>query len=316
MVRRSFPAVRLFALDENLGFAGGINLALNSTNAGYVLILNPDVVMTASGLAAMLSFLERTPRRRRRRSAAGRHGRQAPYTSVPTLSECCAAPAVLDGGRFDFTASSAAATKLRRVRAPRCRPGRGRSAPRRGDASACFGAGTKLASGTRTTSFGSKTWIGVTAPGRRDTSSTSSPKHAQVTKEARASVRGVCRSGFPVLPGLLPIPLQASSRTAAAGGATRAHCRSLPSRGGSSNRRSPHGAEIAGIRSLGPHGRRSEMWSSAIGRESSCGSQTPTQTLRIAQAKLLGARELRIADIICRDCVFEAAAVGGSVQPL
>jgi N-acetylglucosaminyl-diphospho-decaprenol L-rhamnosyltransferase len=61
MVRREFPEVRLFALDENLGFAGGNNVVLRRTTAEYVLILNPDVEVSSEALTGMLEFLDHNP---------------------------------------------------------------------------------------------------------------------------------------------------------------------------------------------------------------------------------------------------------------
>ena len=61
MVRREFREVRLFALDKNLGFAGGNNIGLRAASAEYVLILNPDVEVSGDAVARMLDFLERTP---------------------------------------------------------------------------------------------------------------------------------------------------------------------------------------------------------------------------------------------------------------
>lgn len=89
MVRQSFPDVRLIALDENLGFAGGNNLALRALGflpAGdelarsgqvalprdaaspsrqpprHVLLLNSDAEVRDDALARLTAFFDHTPR--------------------------------------------------------------------------------------------------------------------------------------------------------------------------------------------------------------------------------------------------------------
>jgi N-acetylglucosaminyl-diphospho-decaprenol L-rhamnosyltransferase len=88
MVRERFPAARLIAHDDNLGFAAGNNLALSrlglqsppSSRPGsapeaaisapsgarekprHVLFLNPDTRITGDALGAMVRFLDETPR--------------------------------------------------------------------------------------------------------------------------------------------------------------------------------------------------------------------------------------------------------------
>jgi len=65
MVRRQFPAVRLVAHDQNVGFAAGNNLALASlvdeTPPDHVLFLNPDTRVVGDALGEMVRFLNATP---------------------------------------------------------------------------------------------------------------------------------------------------------------------------------------------------------------------------------------------------------------
>jgi GT2 family glycosyltransferase len=78
MVRERFPKATLIALDENLGFAAGNNLALRSMGLGqgaptsprsplahpfprYVLFLNPDTRVLGDALGKMGSFMDTTP---------------------------------------------------------------------------------------------------------------------------------------------------------------------------------------------------------------------------------------------------------------
>jgi hypothetical protein len=74
MVSQRFPQVRLIAHDENLGFAGGNNLALRSmetdrsgqqgqeTGPRHVLFLNPDTRVIGDALETMVGFLDETPK--------------------------------------------------------------------------------------------------------------------------------------------------------------------------------------------------------------------------------------------------------------
>lgn len=71
IVRRDFPEVKLIASDENLGFAGGNNAALRAIGfetsrndlplPDAVLLLNPDTVIHAGALQAVVNFLQHHP---------------------------------------------------------------------------------------------------------------------------------------------------------------------------------------------------------------------------------------------------------------
>jgi N-acetylglucosaminyl-diphospho-decaprenol L-rhamnosyltransferase len=61
MVRREFPAVRLVASDENLGYARGNNRGAAETSGRYLLILNPDTEVAGNALATMVRYLDERP---------------------------------------------------------------------------------------------------------------------------------------------------------------------------------------------------------------------------------------------------------------
>ncbi len=64
MVREQFPAVRLAAHDQNIGFAAGNNLALANLGRAmprHVLFLNPDTRVVGDALGEMVRFLDATP---------------------------------------------------------------------------------------------------------------------------------------------------------------------------------------------------------------------------------------------------------------
>lgn len=61
MVREAFPEVRLFALEENVGFARGNNLAMREAKGDFFFIMNPDAMLTEGALGRMRAFMEERP---------------------------------------------------------------------------------------------------------------------------------------------------------------------------------------------------------------------------------------------------------------
>lgn len=61
MVTAEFPQVNLIASKENLGFAGGNNLALTRCNGRYILLLNPDTLIKPGALQTLVDFLDSHP---------------------------------------------------------------------------------------------------------------------------------------------------------------------------------------------------------------------------------------------------------------
>jgi len=60
-VRERFPEVRLFPQVENLGYPRGNNVALEQARGEQVLLLNPDTVVRAGAVEALVGFLAETP---------------------------------------------------------------------------------------------------------------------------------------------------------------------------------------------------------------------------------------------------------------
>ena len=54
-------SVRVIALDQNYGFAGGYNHAIEQVDAEYVVLLNSDVEVTANWLTIMLNYMDEHP---------------------------------------------------------------------------------------------------------------------------------------------------------------------------------------------------------------------------------------------------------------
>ncbi|MEW6750970.1 MAG: glycosyltransferase family 2 protein [Candidatus Latescibacterota bacterium] len=61
MVRATFPQVHLIACHQNLGFAGGNNLALAQALGRFLLLLNSDTRVQPGGLGRMLAYMEAHP---------------------------------------------------------------------------------------------------------------------------------------------------------------------------------------------------------------------------------------------------------------
>ncbi len=61
MIKKEFPGVRLIELDKNYGFAGGYNLALESIDAEYSVLLNSDVEPAINWLPPMIQLMNSDP---------------------------------------------------------------------------------------------------------------------------------------------------------------------------------------------------------------------------------------------------------------
>jgi N-acetylglucosaminyl-diphospho-decaprenol L-rhamnosyltransferase len=87
MVRSLFPDVQLIESTENLGFAQGINLGMEESRGGFLLLLNSDAELRPGAVKAMIALLQAQP-------AAGLVGAQilnpdlslqASYADFPNL---------------------------------------------------------------------------------------------------------------------------------------------------------------------------------------------------------------------------------------
>ena len=58
MVQDKFPEVRIIANTENKGFSFANNQAIDQTEAEYILLLNPDTVVSEDSFAKMLRFMD------------------------------------------------------------------------------------------------------------------------------------------------------------------------------------------------------------------------------------------------------------------
>jgi GT2 family glycosyltransferase len=61
MVCTEFPQARLIAIDENVGFAAGVNLAAEAAAGEYLLLLNPDTIVHHGAVHNLVAFARQRP---------------------------------------------------------------------------------------------------------------------------------------------------------------------------------------------------------------------------------------------------------------
>jgi GT2 family glycosyltransferase len=61
MVQDKYPEVKLILNEENCGFAGANNLAIQQSSGDYVLLLNPDTKLKPGSLSTLLKFVQANP---------------------------------------------------------------------------------------------------------------------------------------------------------------------------------------------------------------------------------------------------------------
>jgi GT2 family glycosyltransferase len=61
MVREGFPEATLFALDDNIGFAAGVNRLAEHAAGEFLLLLNPDTVVHPHALENLVAFARERP---------------------------------------------------------------------------------------------------------------------------------------------------------------------------------------------------------------------------------------------------------------
>lgn len=61
-LRKMHPGVRFIENSENVGFARANNIAIRESNSDYVLLLNPDTLITEETLSSCLAFMDQHPK--------------------------------------------------------------------------------------------------------------------------------------------------------------------------------------------------------------------------------------------------------------
>jgi GT2 family glycosyltransferase len=62
VLRRELPGAQLITLEENRGFAAGVNTVLDREHGRYWMLLNPDVLVPPNGLETLVSWMDCHPR--------------------------------------------------------------------------------------------------------------------------------------------------------------------------------------------------------------------------------------------------------------
>ena len=61
MIAQNYPFVRLIRLKNNLGYAGGHNVAYEKTDSSIFFVLNPDIIVLPGSLEILVQMFERFP---------------------------------------------------------------------------------------------------------------------------------------------------------------------------------------------------------------------------------------------------------------
>lgn len=62
VLQEKFPKLKIIVSRKNIGFAKANNIGINSSCGDYILLLNPDTVLSTDTLAKMLEYIENNPR--------------------------------------------------------------------------------------------------------------------------------------------------------------------------------------------------------------------------------------------------------------
>jgi GT2 family glycosyltransferase len=89
-LREAFPAARVIASEQNLGFAAGCNLAASHARGGHLLLLNPDTQVTDDAISEALDAL-------RSRADVGALGVRTLYADGTLNATSCFGPITLWG---------------------------------------------------------------------------------------------------------------------------------------------------------------------------------------------------------------------------
>ncbi|MBI2063428.1 MAG: glycosyltransferase family 2 protein [Candidatus Yanofskybacteria bacterium] len=61
LIREQYPEIKYIPFKENLGYARGVNIGIQSSCGKYILILNPDVIVTDGAIEKMADYMEKHP---------------------------------------------------------------------------------------------------------------------------------------------------------------------------------------------------------------------------------------------------------------
>lgn len=58
LIQERYPHIKYLPFKENLGYSHGVNIGVQNSLGDYILILNPDVIVTESAISKMLSYMK------------------------------------------------------------------------------------------------------------------------------------------------------------------------------------------------------------------------------------------------------------------
>lgn len=61
LLTEDFPEVKYFPFQKNIGYAAGVNCGIKNSSGQYILVLNPDIVVTKNSIPALLAHLQKNP---------------------------------------------------------------------------------------------------------------------------------------------------------------------------------------------------------------------------------------------------------------
>lgn len=60
-LEQAFPLVKYISLEENIGFGRANNIGIEQANGKYILLLNPDTIVSEDTISVMFEYMERNP---------------------------------------------------------------------------------------------------------------------------------------------------------------------------------------------------------------------------------------------------------------
>lgn len=61
LISELYSNIKYLPFKENLGYAHGVNVGIKNSSSKYILILNPDVILTDNSIQKMISYMDKHP---------------------------------------------------------------------------------------------------------------------------------------------------------------------------------------------------------------------------------------------------------------
>ena len=59
LIKENHPNIKYLPFKENLGYARGVNIGIQNSSGKYILVLNPDVIVTDGAIDKMLNYVQK-----------------------------------------------------------------------------------------------------------------------------------------------------------------------------------------------------------------------------------------------------------------